>query len=172
LAEILHAGLIARRVNGFWHGALLEGPSGAGKSDLALRAVGQGFRLVADDRVVAFVSGGRLYGRSPDVLSGLMEIRGVGVLGREPLAFARIVLRIACATDPAAVERIPEPSDEPILGIATPTITLWPFELSAPAKITAMLEHLGGRPQERYQARLRATRRAAERAPGVEGSAV
>jgi serine kinase of HPr protein (carbohydrate metabolism regulator) len=169
---ILHAGLIARRVDGLWLGALLEGPSGAGKSDLALRAVGQGFRLVADDRVVAFVSAHRLYGRAPDSLAGLMEIRGVGVLGRERLAFARIVLRIACAPDRAAVDRIPEPSVAPILGVAAPSFTLWPFEVSAPAKITAMLELLGAQAQERYQARLRATRRAAERVPGVEGSAV
>ena len=34
---ILHAGLVALRVDGFWRGALILGPSGAGKSDLALR---------------------------------------------------------------------------------------------------------------------------------------
>jgi serine kinase of HPr protein (carbohydrate metabolism regulator) len=163
---ILHAGLIARRVGGLWSGALIEGPSGAGKSDLALRALGQGFRLVADDRVVAFLCAGRLYGRAPDTLAGLMEIRGVGVLGRQPVAFARIALRIACASDPAAVERVPEPGDASILGVAVPNLTVWPFELSAPAKIAAMLEHLGAGPQERYQARLRATRQAAERARG------
>jgi serine kinase of HPr protein (carbohydrate metabolism regulator) len=49
---ILHAGLVALRLAGFWRGALICGPSGAGKSDLALKALDAGFRLVADDRVV------------------------------------------------------------------------------------------------------------------------
>jgi serine kinase of HPr protein (carbohydrate metabolism regulator) len=163
---IIHAGLIARRVSGVWAGALLEGPSGAGKSDLALRAVAEGFRLVADDRVVTFVSAGRLYGRAPDTLAGLIEVRGVGVLEREPLPFARVVLHIACGGDPAAVDRIPEPQAARILGVAVPSLTLWPFERSAPAKIAAMLEQLGAGAQERYQAPFRATRRAAARVPG------
>ena len=32
---ILHAGLIALRLDGHWAGVLIEGPSGSGKSDLA-----------------------------------------------------------------------------------------------------------------------------------------
>ncbi len=87
---ILHGGLIARRQNGFWRGALIEGASGSGKSDLALRAIDQGFRLVADDRVVVFPAGGRLYGRAPETLAGLIEVRGVGVIGA-PRAGARPV---------------------------------------------------------------------------------
>jgi serine kinase of HPr protein (carbohydrate metabolism regulator) len=77
---IRHAGLIAHRVAGTWRGALVEGPSGVGKSDLALRALDQGFVLVADDRTLVFVSGGELYGRAPDALAGLVEARGLGVL--------------------------------------------------------------------------------------------
>ena len=34
---ILHAGLVALRLDGYWRGALIQGPSGAGKSDLALK---------------------------------------------------------------------------------------------------------------------------------------
>ena len=64
---IRHAGLIARRMGGVWRGVLIEGPSGAGKSDLALRALDQGFRLVADDRVVVWTDAGRLgYGTTSD----------------------------------------------------------------------------------------------------------
>jgi len=149
---ILHAGLIARRVSGRWLGALIEGPAGAGKSDLALRALSAGFRLVADDRVLVFASEGRLYGRAPDALAGLIEVRGLGVIPREHLSFARIALCVRCAREPDQVERMPDLAPTSILSVDTPTADLWPFEASAPAKLSAMLEHLGARAQERYQA--------------------
>ena len=140
---ILHADLIARRVGGLWLGVLIEGPSGAGKSDLALRALRRGFRLVADDRVMVFLSDGRLYGRAPETLEGLFEVRGLGVIPHDFLPFARIVLKVTCAPSPAGVDRAPEPGTATILGIALPTLAIWPFEVSAPVKLTAMLEHLG-----------------------------
>ena len=154
---ILHAGLIARRVDGLWRGVLIDGPSGVGKSDLALRAAQQGFRLVADDRVVAFLSGGRLYGRAPDTLAGLIEVRGVGVVRHDPLPFARIVLAASCAPSPDAVERVPDDATTAILGVRLPALTIWPLEAAAPAKLTAALEHLGARAQQRYQAASRHT---------------
>lgn len=165
---ILHASLVARRVGGLWLGVLIEGPAGAGKSDLALRAVSHGFRLVADDRVLAFVSDGRLYGRAPPTLAGLAEIRGLGVIGHDCLPLARIGLRLACAGSAGEVERLPEPGATAILGVSVPTAAIWPFEVSAPAKLTAMLDCLGARAQQRYLAPF---------APhggrwGVEGSAV
>ena len=165
---ILHAGLIARRVGGLWLGVLIHGPSGAGKSDLALRAAQQGFRLVADDRVVAFLSGGRLYGRAPDTLAGLIEVRGVGIVRHERLPFARIALQARCASSPDEVERVPDEATTSILGVPLPTVAIWLLEAAAPAKLAAALEHLGARAQERYQAGF---------APhggrsGVEGSAV
>jgi serine kinase of HPr protein (carbohydrate metabolism regulator) len=149
---ILHAGLIARRVGGLWLGVLVEGPAGAGKSDLALRALGRGFRLVADDRVVVFLSKGRLYGRAPEALAGLFEVRGLGIARRDYLPFARVALRLTCAPSPSGVERAPEVEATTILGISLPTLSIWPFEISAPVKLTAMLEHLGAGAQERYQA--------------------
>ena len=88
--DIRHAGLIARRIRGRWLGALIEGPSGAGKSDLALRALDRGFRLVADDRVLVWAADGRVFGRAPAPLRGLIEARGLGVIPVEPVAFAEI----------------------------------------------------------------------------------
>jgi serine kinase of HPr protein (carbohydrate metabolism regulator) len=150
---IVHAGLIARRVNQRWRGVLVEGPSGGGKSDLALRALDEGFSLVADDRVLIFASAGRLYGRAPDSLAGLVEARGVGVVRRTRLAFAAVALRAQCVTAPHAVERLPENNWSELLGISLPTLTIWPFEASAPAKLAAALEHLGAGAQEGYLAR-------------------
>jgi serine kinase of HPr protein (carbohydrate metabolism regulator) len=148
---ILHAGLIARRLGGAWRGVLIQGPSGAGKSDLALRALDAGFRLVADDRTVLFVSGGLLFGRAPGPLQGLIEIRGLGVVRQMALAMAPISLSVRCKTSPEGIERLPDARAETILGISIPVLDLWPLEDSAPAKIGRALDHLGGRAQGAYQ---------------------
>ena len=132
---IRHAGLVARRVEGLWRGVLLEGPSGAGKSDLALRCLDHGFRLVADDRVLLWVADGRLWGRAPDTLAGLIEVRGVDVLRIEPVAVCEVAL--LARFGPA--ERIPPPTTETILGVAVPLLAADPFELSAPAKLSRAL---------------------------------
>jgi len=141
---IRHAGLVAARLGGCWRGALIEGPSGAGKSDLALRSLEAGLRLVADDRVLVWTSAGKLFGRAPDPLKGLIEARGVGVLPDLQLAIAEISLIVRCVPEPADVERMPDQAPADILGIAIPQIALWPFEPAAPAKLRRALEHLGG----------------------------
>ena len=156
---IRHAGFIARRIGGRWRGVLIEGPSGAGKSDLALRALDLGFRLVADDRTLVFVSQGRLFGRAPCALAGLMELRGVGVLPAPGLRFAEIVLAARCVSSPGAVERLADWVSEPILGIEVPFLDLWPLAPSAPAKLGRVLERLGARAQPEYQARFASPRR-------------
>ena len=143
---ILHAGLIASHAAGRWRGALLLGPSGAGKSDLALRALDQGFQLVADDRTQVFLSEGRLFGRAPKPLFGLMEIRGVGVARMAALSFAPVSLAVRCKTNPGEVERLPEAMSECFLGVDIPALDLWALENSAPAKIRRAIEHLGPRP--------------------------
>ena len=133
---IRHAGLIARRgAEGLWRGVLIEGASGAGKSDLALRCLGAGFRLVADDRVVLWTVGRRLYGRAPQTLAGLIEVRGVDVIRIEPVPYSEVALVVRLG----AAERIPDPATETILGVAVPLLAADPFEHSAPAKLRRAL---------------------------------
>jgi serine kinase of HPr protein (carbohydrate metabolism regulator) len=134
---IVHAGLIAARVGGRWRGVLIEGPPGAGKSDLALRALGEGFCLVADDRVILWVSQGGLFGRAPDTLAGLLEIRGLQVIRLPALTFAPVALVARCG----APERIPEPRFSEIQGVPIPLIEIDPREASAPAKLSRALTH-------------------------------
>jgi serine kinase of HPr protein (carbohydrate metabolism regulator) len=133
---IVHAGLIARRIDGLWRGILIEGPSGAGKSDLALRALDHGFRLVADDRVLLWTDAGRLYGRAPEALAGLIEVRGQGIATVAPIAFCEVALKVRLETP----ERMPDPATETILDAAIPLLAADPFELSAPAKLSRALE--------------------------------
>jgi serine kinase of HPr protein (carbohydrate metabolism regulator) len=147
---ILHAGLVTRRVAGYWRGVLIEGPSGSGKSDLALRALDIGWRLVADDRTRVWVSGGRLFGRAGPNLAGLIEARGVGVVGAASRDVCAIDLAALCG--PAdAVERAPEFQAREILGVAIPQLRLVAHEASAPAKLAYALSLLGLRSQPAYQ---------------------
>ena len=147
---IRHAGLIARFDRGRWRGVLIEGASGAGKSDLALRLLDAGFRLVADDRTLVWASEGRLFGRAPETIAGLIEARGHGILTTPAIVFAEIVLAAHCVT--GAVERLPDPRTEIIAGVATPACDINPRELSAPAKLCRAMQHLGGTAQQAYQA--------------------
>lgn len=146
---ILHAGLLAR-FDGAWRGVLIEGPSGAGKSDLALRGLEAGFRLVADDRVMVWRSGDAAYGRAPETLAGLIEVRGIGVIGAPVLPFCRIVLRIELSGPGQSIERLPEPAFSPLVGVDLPLIRLAPFEASAPAKLAAIMHRLGAGGQQEY----------------------
>jgi serine kinase of HPr protein (carbohydrate metabolism regulator) len=108
---------------------------------LALRALAQGWALVADDRTLVWTAGERLYGRAPEPLAGLIEARGLGVLDAARRDFAEIALVARCA-DPALVERWPEPAVETILQRSIPLLVLAALEASAPAKLGRALSIL------------------------------
>ena len=146
---IVHAGLVALRLGGAWRGALIEGPSGCGKSDLALRCLDAGFRLVADDRVLLWTSGGRLFGRAPDALHGLIEVRGLDVIRAPALSYGEIALVAACGE----AERLPDPEVVDRLGMHLPRIMIQPLEASAPAKMRRALEWVGQGAEGAYQPR-------------------
>jgi serine kinase of HPr protein (carbohydrate metabolism regulator) len=137
---IVHAGLIARRVRGSWRGVLIEGPSGCGKSDLALRTLCEGFRLVADDRVILWTSGGRLFGRAPDSLRGALEVRGLDVVREAGLRMSEVRLVVRSG----APERIPKLQTVDLLGLSLPLIELDLREVSAPAKLSRALDLFDG----------------------------
>lgn len=62
-------------------GVLITGESSVGKSELALELISRGHRLVADDAPeFTRVGPDILDGRSPALLQGYMEVRGLGVL--------------------------------------------------------------------------------------------
>jgi serine kinase of HPr protein (carbohydrate metabolism regulator) len=134
---IVHAGLIAARLGGYWRGVLIEGASGAGKSDLVLRALDQGFRLVADDRVRLWVSGNRLFGRAPEALAGLLEVRGLDVVRAPALPLSEVAL----VARSGAAERIPEARFAGFLGVSIPLLEIDAREASTPAKLGRALSH-------------------------------
>jgi HPr kinase/phosphorylase len=113
---------------------LLRGPSGSGKSDLALRLIDAGARLVSDDYSKLQREDDTIVVRAPKPISGLIEVRGVGILKIEALAPAPLAL-IVDLVAPQHVERLPEPCSETIFGLAIPVVAIAPFEASAAAKL-------------------------------------
>jgi HPr kinase/phosphorylase len=123
---------------------LLRGPSGSGKSDLALRLIAAGGQLVADDQSQLWRDGNAILIRAPATIAGLIEARGVGIMKVDWMPVARLAL-IADLVAPQHVERLPEPSNETILGVSLPRIALAPFEASTPAKLRLALAALAHR---------------------------
>ena len=128
---ILHAGLMAAYEKARWRGVLITGPSGAGKSDLALRLIEAGWRLVADDRTLIWISRGELYGRAPDALAGKIEVRGLDVVFEPSLPYCAIQLSVADGTP----ERLPGADKCTYLGLQLPHLVLPLLEGSSLAKI-------------------------------------
>ena len=122
-------------------GVLLRGPSGCGKSALALRLIDAGARLVADDRTDLAISDGRVFASAPVELSGLIEVRGVGIVSMAALEKTPLALAVDLIGG-GDVKRIPEPASVGILGLSVPLLRLAPFEASAPAKVRAALKQL------------------------------
>lgn len=126
-------------------GVLLLGPPGAGKSDLLLRLTGEGWRLVADDQVLLRAEGGALRAGAPDSLRGMMELRGIGLLGGLDFTIeAPLVLAVDCVAR-EAVPRLPQPARYEALGCALPRIALHAPEASAPRKLALALDVIAGR---------------------------
>ncbi|MDR2827818.1 MAG: HPr(Ser) kinase/phosphatase [Acholeplasmatales bacterium] len=62
-------------------GVLLIGKSGIGKSEVALELIKRGHILVSDDRVDLYeLSIGNIVGKTTELLKGLIEVRGVGII--------------------------------------------------------------------------------------------
>ncbi len=61
-------------------GVLIMGESGMGKSEIALELIRKGHILVADDRVDVSRVHNTLIGRAPELLEGMLEIRGIGII--------------------------------------------------------------------------------------------
>ncbi len=110
-------------------GVLLTGESGLGKSELGLELISRGHGLVADDAVDLYrVSQTSLEGRCPELLTNLLEVRGIGLLDikaifgetavRRKMRLKLIVHLLRKETLERDFERLPyEPLYEDVLGL-------------------------------------------------------
>ncbi len=145
VTTFVHATCVALPdANKRWRGVLLRGSSGTGKSDLALRLIDDGARLVADDQTALSKGGSALVATSPAAISGLLEVRGLGIvkLGRSKRLTQVPIALLVDLVAPERIERLPEPAREALLGVTLPRLSLAPFEASAPAKLRLALTQI------------------------------
>jgi serine kinase of HPr protein (carbohydrate metabolism regulator) len=133
--ETVHATCIA--IHG--RAVLLMGRSGAGKSDLALRLIDRGATLVSDDYTDLSTDGTLLIASPPATIAGRMEVRGIGIVETPFVATAPVALVVRLD---APVERMPEPATYTLAERAIPSISLDPFEASAPIKLELALRRI------------------------------
>lgn len=111
-------------------GILIRGAAGSGKSTLVRDLIGLGAisgvfaALVGDDRVALTQRHGRLVARPHPSLTGLLEVRGLGLQAVEP-TMPSAVLRLVVDLSPGA-PRMPDEAGETVLlrGVRLPRITL------------------------------------------------
>jgi serine kinase of HPr protein (carbohydrate metabolism regulator) len=136
-SETLHASCVA--IGG--QAVLIEGPSGSGKSDLALRLIDRGAVLVSDDYTIVRRSEGKLLAGPPPNITGLIEVRGIGLV---PMPFESDVpvALIVSLTD--LVERLPtDPVTRTLAGLAVPVAEVTALQPSAPIKVEILLKQRG-----------------------------
>ena len=117
-------------------GVLITGASGSGKSDLALRLImDKGATLVADDRTDVFARDEELYASCPDTISGLIEVRGIGICKFPLCPETSVKLVVELVSDSRKTERLPQEVTDCICGLNIKKIILCGFEASAPDKV-------------------------------------
>ncbi len=135
MSVIVHASCVALR----GAGVLLLGESGSGKSDLALRLLHEGWSLVADDRTMLSLVRGGIRAAAPNTITGLLEVRGVGIVSL-PAKAARLKLAVALGREGP---RLPPAESWMPRGLkgapALPLIGLDGRHASDPAKIALAL---------------------------------
>ncbi|WP_417723549.1 HPr kinase/phosphorylase [Salipiger sp.] len=130
----LHATAVA--VEG--RGLLILGASGSGKSGLALEMMARGAVLVADDRVIVEDRPPDLWLTAPKVLRGMIEARGLGLLGAETVS--RAILAAALDLDHRETTRLPQRREITLHGQKIPLL----HNSAHPYFAAALVQYLKG----------------------------
>ncbi len=130
-------------------GVLIRGPSGSGKSALALKLIGDGARLIGDDRLTLSARHGRIVASAPSAIAGRIELRGRGLLSL-PYEQSGVIRLVADIAGETGLERMPEAHQLTVtlLGVALtrqpiPADVEWASRL-----LYAALEALSSQPEK------------------------
>ncbi|MBQ7889080.1 MAG: HPr(Ser) kinase/phosphatase [Erysipelotrichaceae bacterium] len=116
-------------------GVLIVGESGMGKSEIALELIRRGHVLVADDRVDVARIHNKITGHAPELLEGMLEIRGVGVIDVAKMfggaslledTEVHLVIHLEKYIEDKVYNRVGTSEEQfyPILGLNIPLVTL------------------------------------------------
>lgn len=113
---------------------LIEGPPGSGKSSLALALIDRGAGLIGDDAVtLTAAANGQLIASPPPNITGLLEVRGVG-LARLPMAEPTPVALILTLGG-APGERLPDTLPRRVIaGVNVPVLAFEPGTIAPAAR--------------------------------------
>ena len=121
-------------------GVLIKGASSSGKSDLCLRLVMRyGASLVTDDRVNLSIKKNNIIASAPDILKGLLEVRGIGIIKLPIKKTTKIDLVINLTDKKEDIERLPEEEYFEFGGLKIRQYSLCAKEDSCPDKILAAI---------------------------------
>ena len=118
-------------------GLLILGASGRGKSALALRLIGMGAKLVADDQVLIAAGPQGPVARAAVGLEGLIEARHVGILRLQ--ANDSTVLHLIVDLDQTETERLPPKRSRELTGFALEVVHGSQIDHLAPALICYLM---------------------------------
>ena len=120
---------------------LIFGTPGIGKSSLALALIDRGAVLVGDDGVSLSAGDGHLLASPPPHITGLLEVRNLGLLPFPVAANQPVGLAVELTTE--APRFIDQASTRLIFGVPIPQLYLWPDPLNLARKIELALERFG-----------------------------
>lgn len=120
---------------------LIEGPSGSGKSMLALTLIDRGAVLIGDDGVTLEKRGDRLIASPPPRITGLLEVRNLGLLPFPVASEAPVALVLRIDTD--APRFIEAAENIQLGGVDLPMVRVWPRGNELALKAELALERYG-----------------------------
>ena len=82
---------------------------------------------------------GKVFGSAPEILKGLLEVRGIGIVKYPYAEKVQVQLVVDLLKTAEEVERMPKNAHENILGVEIAKIDLYAKESSAPEKVLLKL---------------------------------
>lgn len=101
-------------------GVLILGASGRGKSALALELLALGAELIADDRTCLRLEGDQLVASAPKTLSGMIEVRFVGIL--QATTVPQCPVHLVIDLDQTETNRLPPNREWSHAGVTLPCL--------------------------------------------------